>query len=139
MSDKPLRFAPLVRVSTEGQEKKGESLRTQKAQIEQAIKALNGMLIPDAWRYSGQEHATAEVEHQRIDQLLKDAERGLFDAVIVVDPSRWSRDNLKSKQGLQILKHAGVRFFGLQFEYNLFDPTKRSSSASPRRSTNIRR
>ena len=54
MSDKPLRFAPLVRVSTEKQEeRKSESLRVQKAQIEQAVKGLHGTLIPDPWRYSG--------------------------------------------------------------------------------------
>jgi hypothetical protein len=32
-----LRFAPLIRVSTESQEKTGESLRTQKKQIEEAV------------------------------------------------------------------------------------------------------
>ena len=122
MSDKPLRFAPLVRVSTESQERMGESLRTQKAQIEQAVKALHGTLIPDPWRYSGQEHATPGFERKRFDQLLKDAQRGLFDAVIVVDPSRWSRDNVKSGQGLQILRDAGIRFFAGQIEHDLFDP-----------------
>ena len=39
MTDK-LGFAPLVRVSTEQQERMGESLRTQKGQIEAAVKAL---------------------------------------------------------------------------------------------------
>jgi hypothetical protein len=34
MNDKPLRFVPLIRVSTEKQEKQGESLRTQRSQIE---------------------------------------------------------------------------------------------------------
>jgi site-specific DNA recombinase len=122
MSDK-LRFAPLVRVSTERQEEhRKESLREQKSQIEQAVKALNGVLIHDPWRYSGQEHATPGFEHKRVDQLLKDAQRGIFDAVIVVDPSRWSRDNLKSKQGIQIFKEHGIRFFTLQIEHDLFDP-----------------
>ncbi len=118
-----LRFAPLVRVSTESQEREGESLRTQKAQIEQAVKALNGTLIADPWRYSGQEHSTPGFERKRFDQLLKDAERGIFDAVIVTDPSRWSRDNVKSGQGLQILRDNGIRFFAGQTEHDLFDPT----------------
>jgi DNA invertase Pin-like site-specific DNA recombinase len=122
MTDKLLRFAPLVRVSTEGQEKMGESLRTQKAQIEAAVKALKGTLISDPWRYSGQEHATAGFERKRFDQLLKDAQRGQFDAVIVCDPSRWSRDNVKSGQGLEVLREAGVRFFAGQVEHDLFDP-----------------
>jgi len=68
-------------------------------------------LIQDAWRYSGQEHATAGFERKKFDELLRDAGKGLFDAVIVVDPSRWSRDNVKSGQGFQPLKDHGVRFF----------------------------
>jgi len=122
MTDK-LRFAPLIRISTEKQEKMGESLKTQQAQIEQAVKALNGVLIPDPWRYSGQEHSTPTFERKRFDQLLKDAGKGIFDAVMVVDPSRWSRDNVKSEQGLRTLKDCGVRFFTSQTEHNLFDPS----------------
>ena len=64
MTDKQLRFAPLVRVSTEDQEKKGESLEIQKADIERAIKAPGGVLVSDPWRYSGQEHATAGFERK---------------------------------------------------------------------------
>lgn len=56
MTDK-LGFAPLVRVSTEQQERMGESLRTQKGQIEAAVKALNGTLISGPWRYSREEQA----------------------------------------------------------------------------------
>jgi DNA invertase Pin-like site-specific DNA recombinase len=100
----------------------GESLRTQKSQIEQAVKALNGTLINDPWRYSGQEHSTPQFERQRFEQLSKDASKGIFDAVIVVDPSRWSRDNLRSKQGLQTLRDHNIRFFTLQVEHDLFDP-----------------
>lgn len=118
-----LKFAPLVRVSTEKQEKMGESLKTQQTQIEQAVKALNGVLIPDPWRYSGQEHSTPTFERKRFDQLLKDAGKGVFDAVMVVDPSRWSRDNVKSEQGLRTLRDAGVRFFAGMTEHDLFNPS----------------
>lgn len=55
-------------------------------------------------------------------QLLSDASKDLFDAVIVYDPSRWSRDNRLSKDGLSILKENGIRFFCGATEYNLFDP-----------------
>lgn len=122
MTDK-LRFAPLVRVSTESQEKMGESLRTQQAQIEQAVKALNGTLIADPWRYSGQEHSTPTFERKRFNQLLEDSAKGIFDAVMVVDPSRWSRDNVKSEQGLRTLRDCGVRFFAGMTEHNLFNPS----------------
>ena len=41
---KKLRFASLIRVSTEGQQKKGESLKTQRKQIEQAMEILGGVI-----------------------------------------------------------------------------------------------
>jgi DNA invertase Pin-like site-specific DNA recombinase len=121
---KPLRFAALIRVSTEQQEKKGESLRTQRKQIEQAVASLGGAV---AGTYAGQEHATAGHERQQLDKLLADAQKPHrpFDAVIVADPSRWSRDNVKSETGLDTLREYGVRFYVLTTEYDLFDPQSR--------------
>ena len=57
--------------------------------------------------------------------LLADAEkkRKQFDAVMVFDASRWSRDNEKSKAGLRILRENGIRFFTLTQEFNLTQPT----------------
>jgi DNA invertase Pin-like site-specific DNA recombinase len=117
-----LRFAPLIRVSTEKQEQKGESLRTQKTHIEQAVKYLNGKIPKRCWKYSGQEHATPNQEREKLDQLLNDSSKGLFDAVIICDASRWSRDNIKSKEGLQILRDNGIRFYIGTTEYNLYNP-----------------
>ncbi|MDY6851763.1 MAG: recombinase family protein [Thermodesulfobacteriota bacterium] len=118
-----LRFAPLVRVSTEGQEKRGESLQTQIKQIEQYVDMLDGRIPQHCWKYSGQEHATPDQERHKLDQLLEDAPKNLFDAVIVVEPSRWSRDNAKSKAGLEILRNHNIRFFTGTIEQNLYDPT----------------
>jgi site-specific DNA recombinase len=117
-----LRFAPLVRVSTEQQLKKGESLRTQKAQIQQYVKFLEGTVPDNCWKYSGQEHATPEQERLNLDNLLEDSSKNKFDAVIVCDTSRWSRDNLKSKEGLNILRKNGIRFFVGTMEYDLYNP-----------------
>lgn len=66
-----LRFAPLIRVSTEQQEQQGQSLEVQKAKIVNAVKALNGV-IPKVCKekYSGQEHATAGFEREKFKQLL---------------------------------------------------------------------
>jgi DNA invertase Pin-like site-specific DNA recombinase len=119
---KALRFAPLIRVSTEKQEKQGESLRTQKTQITQYVKSLDGSIPASCWQYAGQEHATPNQERAKLDKLLADSGKGLFDAVIVCDASRWSRDNLKSKTGLEILRKNGIRFFGGTMEYDLFNP-----------------
>jgi len=117
-----LRFAPLVRVSSEKQEQKGESLKVQRAQIISYVDLLKGVIPATTWKYSGQEHATPDQERVKLDQLLADAEKGLFDAVIVCDPSRWSRDNQKNEIGLQILRRNKIKFFVGTTEYDLFDP-----------------
>ena len=119
---KPIRFAPIIRVSTEGQKKKGESLLTQKAQIIKYVSNIPGVIPNNCWKYVGQEHATPDHERALLDQLLKDSEKGLFDAVIVCDVSRWSRDNLKSKIGLKTLRDNGIRFFASTMEYDLYNP-----------------
>jgi site-specific DNA recombinase len=123
---KPLRFAALIRVSGERQERQGESLRTQRGQIEQSVASIGGT-IPEIDRYAGQEHATPGFERQRVERLLDDAAkpRRPFDAVIVADPSRWSRDNVQNETGLDHLREHGVRFFVLGMEFDLFDPIHR--------------
>src|SRR5262245_4829228 len=115
---KLLRFAALIRVSTEQQEKKGESLRTQKKDNERSAKRLNGTIVE--W-YGGQEHGTPGYEKKEVDRLLKDAQRGHFDGVLVAYGDRWSRDNAKSKEGLEIFRRCGIRFFVATSEYDLFN------------------
>ncbi len=117
-----LRFAPIIRVSTEGQEKKGESLRTQRKQIQQYVQSLGGQIPEFCWGYMGQEHATPNQEREKLDKLLDDSANDLFDAVIVCDASRWSRDNLKNKIGLETLRRNGIRFFVGTMEYDLYNP-----------------
>ena len=121
---KPLRFAALIRVSTEKQAAQGESLRTQSTQIDAAVASLGGKVVA---RYAGQEHATADWERKQLDKLLTEAKnpRRTFDAVIVADPSRWSRDNVASETGLTILRDSGVKFYVLTTAYDLFDPQSR--------------
>lgn len=121
---KPLRFAALIRVSTEKQERQGESLRTQRKQIEQAVAQLGGEVV--RW-YGGQEHATAGWERAELERLLIDAEtkRKTFAAVMVANADRWSRDNVQNEIGLNRLKDAGVRFFVLQQEHDLYTPEAR--------------
>lgn len=122
MTPSGLRFAPLIRVSTEKQEKIGESLRTQKEQIQHYVKNLGGTIPEYCWQYSGQEHATPGQERQKLDKLLDDSSKNLFDAIIVCDASRWSRDNEKNKAGLRTLRQHGIRFFVAGTEYNLNSP-----------------
>lgn len=115
-----LRFAALVRVSTEKQAKVGESLRTQSKQTTDAVRKLNGTVVQT---YGGQEHATPGWEKAEVERLLADAQKGLFDAVIVAHEDRWSRDNESSKRGLRILREKGIRFFTLNGEHDLHNPT----------------
>ena len=117
-----LRFAPIIRVSTEKQGKRGESLTTQKSQVTQYVKTLGGVIPEFCWQYSGQEHATPDFERKKLAQLLHDAGKGAFDAVIVCDATRWSRDNRQSKEGLEVLRAHGIRFFVGTSEYSLFSP-----------------
>lgn len=121
---KKLRFAPLIRVSTEKQERQGESLETQKKQIIKAVQDLSGVLIKERWKYSGQESASGIVERALFEQLLKDAQGADWDAVIVADASRWSRNNEHSAKGLRILKENCKRFFVMTEEQDLNDETR---------------
>ena len=75
-----MRFGALVRVSTDGQEKHGESLRTQRSHIERDVELLGGQIV--GW-YGGSEHATPGWEKKEIDRLIKDAGMGRFSAIIV--------------------------------------------------------
>src|SRR5262245_24872615 len=98
---KPLRFASLVRVSTEAQERQGESLRVQTAANERDVARLGGVIVA---RYGGVEHGSVGFEKKELDRLLSDAARHKFDAVAVAFADRWSRDNAKSKEGLEVLR-----------------------------------
>ena len=115
---KGLRFAPLIRVSTIQQERQGESINTQKSDLQADVKNMGGKVVK---LYSGQEHATPDYERKILDQLLADAKQGLFDAVIIWSLDRWSRDNERSAIDLRILKDNNIRFFVRTQEYDLHD------------------
>lgn len=117
--ERKILFALLVRVSTEQQERQGESLRVQKEHLTGAVESLGGGIY--RW-YEGQEHATPDYERRILESLMEDAQARKFDAVMVADLSRWSRDNGKSKQYIDILKKAGIRFFEGATELDLYNP-----------------
>jgi DNA invertase Pin-like site-specific DNA recombinase len=94
-------------------------LRTQRAQLEHDVAHLDGTVV--AW-YGGQEHATPGWEHQELDRFLADAARRCFDAVIVAYADRWSKDNAKSKEGLEVIRTNGIRFFVGTTEMDLYRP-----------------
>jgi DNA invertase Pin-like site-specific DNA recombinase len=97
-AERKMLFAPLVRVSMESQERQGESLRTQRADLEADIRSLGGKVYK--W-YAGQEHATPDYERRILEEFMTDARARKFDAVIVWHVNRWSRDNDKSSTYLE--------------------------------------
>ncbi len=114
-----LRFAVFTRVSTERQAERNLSLATQLQEIEQAVETRGHIVA----RYGGTaEHGTAGWERKEFDRLLADCHFKRFNAVMVSSLSRWSRDNRRSKEGLEILQKAGVRFFEQSKEFDLGDP-----------------
>jgi len=123
MTTQGLRFAPVVRVSTESQDAKGDSINYQKQQIKSYVDNLQGTIPESCWKYTGQEHSTPQSEREKLDQLLKDSAKGIFDAVICTNITRWGRDNLKSKQGLEILRNNSIRFFVGSMEIDLYNPS----------------
>ncbi len=60
-----------------------------------------------------------------MDRLLADATKAKFDAVIVAYADRWSRDNAKSKEGLDALRKQGIKFYVATMQMDLFDPQHR--------------
>ena len=56
------RFAPLIRVSTEAQEKRGESLHIQTEKIKEAVKGMRGTIV--SWDYAAHEHSTPDAERR---------------------------------------------------------------------------
>jgi site-specific DNA recombinase len=117
-----LRFAPLIRVSTESQEKRGESLLSQETRIKDCVRYLDGVIPEYAWKYCGQEHSTPGYERNLFDQLIADSAKDLFDAIIVDDVSRWARDVVKSKTTLEILRKNNIKLFAGSMEVDLFRP-----------------
>ena len=81
-----LRFAPIIRVSTENQKQKGESINVQTEQITHYVEQLGGTIPDHCWRYKGQEDAPVDEERRLLDRMLEDSGKKIFDAVGFVPP-----------------------------------------------------
>jgi len=104
----PIRFAALVRVSTEGQEERGESLATQRKQLLAAAQCFGGEIVE--W-YDGQEHASGIARREIFQRLLRDIPSGAFDALLVADQSRLARNMRDLIEVLDALEKHDLRFF----------------------------
>jgi DNA invertase Pin-like site-specific DNA recombinase len=119
MSPKQLRFAILCRVSTPKQKGKETPLAVQVENCERNVATLGGKIVE---RYIGQEHATPGNTRELFDAMLHDAKGGKFDALMLDDVSRFSRDNERAEQGLAVLRKGQIKVFIGTGEYNLADP-----------------
>jgi DNA invertase Pin-like site-specific DNA recombinase len=82
-----LRFASLVRVSTERQEQRGESLRTQCKSNRRDAELMGGQLVAE-YGADRSEHGTDGWERSELVRLTADAGKGRFDAVIIQNADR---------------------------------------------------
>ncbi|MBU1002650.1 MAG: recombinase family protein [Proteobacteria bacterium] len=111
------KFALLARVSTKAQEAKGVSLDVQLEQMKAAVRHLNGTV---AKIYRGQESAFTP-EREILNEVLSDAEDSVFDAIMVADHSRWSRNSEESIKYFRILRNNKKQFYVLTQGYNLYE------------------
>src|SRR5262249_17448628 len=73
--------------------------------------------------YGGSESATPGHEHREVERLIADAERGIFDAVVVAYADRWSKSNTLSKRGLGVFRRHGIAFYVGSTPMDLTDPS----------------
>src|SRR4030067_2430905 len=141
---KSLEFSPLVRVSTERQEKQGESLNTQRTQREgaNAVNAVGYIRVSTPGqaregenlrtqresieRYA-QEHGWTLIEvysdegisgaknnRPALTALLEDAEKKKFEFVIIHSLSRFGRNARDLLNNMEILKNNGIKLLSIK-------------------------
>ena len=115
-----LQFAILARVSTEGQANEGESLVVQQKRLRECVQILNGTIVKE---YSGSESATSgEKEKPILDEILNDAGKKMWDAIMVYDLSRLTRDPVRSKIILATLKKHNIHLYVQTQHWSLDNP-----------------
>lgn len=114
-----MRFAILARVSTEGQEKDGQSLEVQQKTLRRCVEQLNGTVVKE---YVGQESAMGTKTRDIFTEMLVDCSLNLFDAVMVWDFSRLSRNQNDTALFVDVFKKNGIKLYTQTQEYNLNHP-----------------
>ena len=114
-----MKFAILARVSTEGQEKDGQSLEVQVKTLRECVERLNGTVVKE---YIGQESAMGTKRRDIFTEMLVDCSLNLFDAVMVWDFSRLSRNQNDTALFVDVFKKNNIRLYTQTQEYNLNNP-----------------
>jgi site-specific DNA recombinase len=84
-----MRYASYIRVSTEEQAEKGTSIAHQRESIEGWLKVLGLSLLE---HYIDDGYSGGNMTRPALQRLLRDAERGLFQGVVVYKTDRLSRN-----------------------------------------------
>lgn len=106
-----MRAAAYIRVSTLGQAEEGHSLEAQLQDIETYAEG-KGWHLAEIYRDEGVSGSLAN--RPGLSRLLKDAEAGLFDVVIVHKVDRFFRDLAGFLNALKQLNDAGVGFLSVR-------------------------
>lgn len=115
-----LRVAIFARVSTEGQEKDGQSLEVQVMTLRNCVEVLNGTVVKE---YVGSESATSgDKKRPILDEILNDARNKEFECLMIYDLSRLTRDPIKSKIILAELKKYNIKLYVQTQLYSLDNP-----------------
>ena len=100
-----MRIAAYCRVSTDKEEQK-ESLRHQKEFFEEYARR-NGHALVRLYADEGIS-GTSLKKREEFKRLLRDAELGLFELVVVKDVSRFARNTVDALQSVRRLKALGI-------------------------------
>lgn len=112
MTETPLRAAGYIRVSTVSQAEEGESLKTQKQQIEDFCKPRGWELIKPLYEDAGV--SGAKIKRPGLDALFEDAEQQKFQVVICADLTRFGRSAADLLSSIKRLKGLGISFHSIK-------------------------
>lgn len=96
-----------TRVSTKKQKEKGESLKTQKGELEKWAKKLK-LIVPEEYKYSDSSSGITAVGRTEFERMITDAKLGRFKYIIVLDDDRLGRDEATVLSIVDDLKKKGV-------------------------------
>ena len=121
-----IRVAGYIRVSDESQIE-GHSLDAQQNEITRWCERRNYDLL-SIYAEEGRSAHTENIDRRpRLVELLHDADKGMFDVVVVHNIDRWSRNVGVQRQALQRLGEAGVGFASVAEDMDYTTPWGRLS------------
>jgi DNA invertase Pin-like site-specific DNA recombinase len=110
-----LKAAAYLRVSTAGQAKEGESLSTQRSQIEEHCKRNNLELVEI---YADEGLSGKKADRPELNRLLADAALKKFDLVIVTKLTRFGRSTVDLINNLDALDKSKILFASMKEQFD---------------------